>query len=218
MLPSEGSCLAGSQRPAEAADVGQHLVEPLALDELHGVVVDAVALADAEDRHDVGVVQPPGRLGLAAEAGQVRRVQQRRGRQHLEGDVPAERFLLRLVNDAHAAPAHLTQDAIVAQALQVGEGGCRRPLEAVGGIGGVGGWLQVLDLHQRRKQIADVGGEVGVAVGVLAQGRVLAAGGGVRRTPRPAAPAPHRGTNGTRTWHSSGTFSRRTRARRRESP
>ncbi len=158
--PLGGRRLTGSPRPAEAADVGQHLVEPLALDELHGVVVDAAALADAEDGHDVGVVQPPGRLGLAAEAGQVRRVQERRGRQHLESNVPAERFLLRLVNDAHAAPAHLTQDAVVAEALQVGEGEYRRPLEVVGGVGG---WLQFLDLHQRRKQIADVGGEVGEA-------------------------------------------------------
>ena len=146
--PLGGQRLTGSQRPAEAADVGQHLVEPLALDELHGVVVDAVALADAEDGHDVGVMQPPGRLGLAAEAGKVRRVQQRRGRQHLEGHVPAERFLLRLVNDAHAAPAHLTQDAIVAEAIQFGEGGGRRPLETLGGVDGVGGWLQFLDLHR----------------------------------------------------------------------
>src|SRR2546430_12975672 len=32
--------------------------------------------------------------------------------QHLEGDVPAQRLLLGLVHDAHAAPADLAEDAI----------------------------------------------------------------------------------------------------------
>ena len=36
-------------------------------DELHDVVVDAFVLADAEDRHDVRVVQPGRGLGLAVE-------------------------------------------------------------------------------------------------------------------------------------------------------
>ena len=39
-------------------------------------------------------------------------------RQHLEGDVPAQRDLLGLVDDAHAAAADLADDAVVAQALQ----------------------------------------------------------------------------------------------------
>ena len=45
-------------------------VEPLALDELHGVVADVAVLADLEDRHDVGVVELRRRPRLAAEAGQ----------------------------------------------------------------------------------------------------------------------------------------------------
>ena len=36
-------------------------------DELHGVVVEAVVLADPVDRDDVGVVQPRRGAGLAAE-------------------------------------------------------------------------------------------------------------------------------------------------------
>ena len=45
-------------------------VEPLALDELHGIVADLAVLADLEDRHDVGVVELRRRPRLAAEAGQ----------------------------------------------------------------------------------------------------------------------------------------------------
>src|SRR3712207_7421155 len=43
-------------------------VEPLAVDELHHVVVDAVLLPHAEDGHDVGVVQPRGGAGLQLES------------------------------------------------------------------------------------------------------------------------------------------------------
>src|SRR5437762_6182619 len=42
---------------AQALQFVQDHVQPQALDILHDVVVQAVLLADAEDRHDVGVVQ-----------------------------------------------------------------------------------------------------------------------------------------------------------------
>jgi hypothetical protein len=45
-------------------------VQPLALDELHGVVADIAVLANLEDRHDVGVVELRRRPRLAAEPGQ----------------------------------------------------------------------------------------------------------------------------------------------------
>ncbi len=64
----------GRRRP-QLAQLGQHLVEPLALDELHDVVVQPVLLADAVDRHDVGVVQPRRRLRLALEPPQPLRLQ-----------------------------------------------------------------------------------------------------------------------------------------------
>ena len=40
------------------------------------------------------------------------------GRQHLQRHPPAQRLLLGLVDDAHAAPADLAEDAVVAQPLQ----------------------------------------------------------------------------------------------------
>ena len=58
-------------------------------------------------------------------------------------------------------------------------------VEALAGLGAAlrheppgqvaGDRLQVLDLDQGREQVADVGGEVGVAVGVLGHGRTFAA-------------------------------------------
>ena len=52
---------------AEPPQLGDDCVEPLALDELHGVEADIPVLAHLEDRHDVGVVQPGRGPGLAAE-------------------------------------------------------------------------------------------------------------------------------------------------------
>src|SRR5262249_44263937 len=53
---------------AQTPHLAQDRVEALALDELHGVVVNAAVFADAEDRHDVGVMQPGRRLGFPPEA------------------------------------------------------------------------------------------------------------------------------------------------------
>ena len=60
------------------------------------------------------------RLGLVLEALQLARVQRRRERQHLQRHPPAQRDLLGLVDDAHAAAAHLAEDPEVAQRSQVG--------------------------------------------------------------------------------------------------
>ena len=56
-----------SARLLEPAQLVDDRVEPLALDELHGVEADLAVLADLEDRHDVGVVQPGRGPRLAAE-------------------------------------------------------------------------------------------------------------------------------------------------------
>ena len=79
---------------------------------VHDVVVPSGVLADAVDRHDVGVVQPPGGAGLAAEPGQVGRLAEQ-----LQGDVAIERLLVRLVDDPHAPPADLAHDPEVAPGL-----------------------------------------------------------------------------------------------------
>src|SRR6476619_2051864 len=71
-------------------------VEALALYELHGEEVDAVGLADAEHRDDVGMVQPRCRLRLPAEPVEMTWLQQCMERQHFQGDVAAKRLLNRL--------------------------------------------------------------------------------------------------------------------------
>ena len=126
--------------------------------------------ADAEDRHDVGVVQLRRRLRLALEATPRPGVLPELLGQDLEGDVPAERDLLRLVDDAHAAVADLADDAVVAQALErrqrPSDGGCLH-LPAV--------FLDLLHLGQGREVLADVVGQLGMPVDVLLQRRAFAA-------------------------------------------
>jgi hypothetical protein len=77
--------------------------------------VDAGRLAGAEDRHDVGVVQPGGVPRLPPEALQEMAPLCQACRQHLEGDVPAQRLLHRLVHHPHAALADGPHDAELAQ-------------------------------------------------------------------------------------------------------
>ena len=92
-----------------------HLGQALALDELHRVVVDAALAADGVDRDDVRVVERGGGAGFVLEAGELLLVEHRGERQHLQRDAAAERDLLGLVDDAHAAAAQLAEDAEVAE-------------------------------------------------------------------------------------------------------
>jgi hypothetical protein len=48
--------------------LGNHLRERLSFDILHGVVMHAALAADAEDRHNTGMVQVRRRLGFVLEA------------------------------------------------------------------------------------------------------------------------------------------------------
>ena len=96
----------------------QHGIQSHAANALHHDVVETLVLAHAEHGNDVGVVQPRGGLRLAAEALQLLGVQQRLLGQHLDGDVPVERLLERLVDNAHAAAADLADDAEIAQPFQ----------------------------------------------------------------------------------------------------
>ena len=89
-------------------------LEPLALDELHGVEDDLAVLAHLEDRHDIGVVQPRRGPRLAAEPLQRLAVLGHDAGQDLERDPAAERDLLGLVDHAHAAAADLADDPVVA--------------------------------------------------------------------------------------------------------
>ena len=124
----------GWPRRAQLAD---HRGEGPAVDELHGVEVDAALAADRVDGHDVGVVQLGGGLGLVLEALQVLGVQRRGERQHLQRDAPAQGQLHGLVDDAHAAAADLADDLEIAQRCRSGLRRCggRRPQRPAGGVG-----------------------------------------------------------------------------------
>jgi hypothetical protein len=149
----------------QAAQLLDDQVKPLAVDELHDVVVQAVGLADAVDGDDIRVVKPSCCFSLTLEAHQVARIQQRVPRQYLEGHVAAERFLFGLVDDAHAAAADLAQDAVVAQSLQAATLGQRRV--RAGEV--VARRLELLDLEEGGEQVADGVGQFGMALGVLGQ-------------------------------------------------
>ena len=147
----------------------QHVIQPQALDELHDVIRHAVLLADAEDRDDVGVVQLGGGLRLALEPPLGLGVEQHVLGQHLERDVTAQRHLLGLVDDAHAPLADLAEDAKIAELPQRGSRRCRRLL---GGLLMI--VLDLLDLDHGREQLADVVGQLGMAVDVLLETRPFA--------------------------------------------
>ena len=85
------------------------------LDELHGVVVDSMVTADAEDGHDVRVVQLCGGLRLDLESLSLLGIDGRGEREHFQGDMAAQRDLLGLVNDPHASTADFAEDSIVTQ-------------------------------------------------------------------------------------------------------
>ncbi len=108
--------LTGSDR-ADPLDLPQDGVQSVPPDELHGVVMEAVVLADPIDRNDVRVVQPGRGAGLATEPLQPGRVAEVMEGKRLQSHVPAQRFLDRLVDDPHAAGADAAEQEVVTQAL-----------------------------------------------------------------------------------------------------
>jgi hypothetical protein len=135
----------------------------VAVDELHGVVVDAALAAHRVDRHDVLVVQAGRRPRLVVEALQLPRVHRRRQRQHLQRHPAAKRDLLGLVDDAHAAAPDLADQPAVAQRMRSVEGG-------------TGEWAfekplnlrldpqQTLHALPQRQVVATGAGEIGIAM------------------------------------------------------
>ena len=98
-------------------DFRQDGVQSVSRDELHGVIMEAVVLADAKDRHDVRVVQPRRRAGLAPEPLQPGRVAEMVEGERLERHVPAQRLLDRLVDDPHAAGPDRSEQHVFTQPL-----------------------------------------------------------------------------------------------------
>jgi hypothetical protein len=77
--------------------------------------VDAALTADAEDRHDIRVVQLGRCLRFVLETLQLLGIQGGGKRQHLQRHAAAERDLHRFINHAHAAAADFPNDAEISQ-------------------------------------------------------------------------------------------------------
>jgi hypothetical protein len=143
------------------------------LNELHGIVVDALALADVEYGNNVGMVQPSRGPRLAAKPLQVDRIFGEGQRQHLQSHMPAQRFLHRLKDYSHAAPADLPNDPIIAQLL---ENTSIDRYGSVAGEDGLGfGGARFFDHDQGGEELANFLRQVRMLFCVLGQGRPLAA-------------------------------------------
>ena len=118
-------------RPPRAGAAGRRrpLRQALALDEPHAEVMLPVVLADLVDRHDAGMVEVGGGLGLGVEPLDVGVVGELAGEDHLEGHGAVQADLPRLVDDPHAAAGDLAEQLVVAEAPGMpGRGGSGRPL------------------------------------------------------------------------------------------
>ena len=113
--PGPPAAASAGSRPSSRRSSAMTCGQAAALDELHGVEGHAPLAADGVDRDDVRVVQAGGGLGLELEPLQLPRVHRRGNRQDLQRHAAAERDLLGLVDDPHAAPADLADDAEIAQ-------------------------------------------------------------------------------------------------------
>ncbi len=149
-------------------------IEAHAADVLHDEVRVAVLLADAEHGHDVGVVEACGGAGFALEAFAPGGAAEIQVGQHLDGDAPAEGFLLGLIDDAHAAVAEFADDAEITKPLDGGpDDGAGRPRRGHRPLG-------LLDLTDGREEVANVVGQLRMLRGVCLDGGLLAAPAALR--------------------------------------
>src|SRR5262245_45251158 len=79
--------------PALAAQFDEYLIESLPLNELHGVEVSALVLADAEHRHDIRMMQTGSSLRFATKSLEMTNALQGNRRQYFECHVSPQRFL-----------------------------------------------------------------------------------------------------------------------------
>ncbi len=94
------------------AAAGEGLPEGDAFDLLHRDEVHALLLADVVDRDQVGMIECRRRSRLAGEPRNPLRIRDRVGSENLEGDVPAERGVDRVVHVSHPAAAEQQQDLV----------------------------------------------------------------------------------------------------------
>ena len=119
----DAGAMRGGERVGDLHRVGQRLAERqlaapqprrqrLAVEELHHQEVDAVLVADIEQRADVGMRQGRHGARLAIEALARRRVRDQIVRQDFDRDSPIETRVARLVDFAHAAGAERGDDLV----------------------------------------------------------------------------------------------------------
>ena len=134
----------------------------LSFDKLHGIIMDAALAAGGEDAHDVRVLDLCCRVGFILEALQLLGVKRGGEGQHLQGHAAAQRDLLSLVDNAHAAPAKFAQEAVISQRALRDRGKGRR----VNLRWRQGAFLQprprLLDELQAVQALCQVGGDVRV--------------------------------------------------------
>ena len=118
------------------------------------------------------MVQERGRPRLAPEPDQRGGPQESIARQHLQRHATAQALLHRLVDDPHAPAADLPEDPVVAQPLGHRPAAPRPILD--GPLVRVGIAADPLHHHQRGEQLADLAGQVRVAVGIFAERRPFA--------------------------------------------
>ena len=107
---------------------GAHgLEEVVPAEELHGDVGRAVGVvAEVEDGDHVGMHHARDGARLALEAVLLLRVPRDLGEHHLEGDVPLEQRVARVVHDAHRARPQAPEDLVFPDpSRQVGDGAFR---------------------------------------------------------------------------------------------
>jgi hypothetical protein len=128
LRPAAGGAGAGgyAARARQAGALVEQFSEGVALGKLHdqeaqrwrfrrllSVRGDRCRLVEAVDRRDVGMLELGQYLGLALQARQPLGVVGKRGRQHLDGDVPLQPGVFGAIHLTHAALAQLGDDAIV---------------------------------------------------------------------------------------------------------
>ena len=98
-------------------------LQVVALQVLHRDVGEVLVFAGIEDRHDVAVLQPPRRLGLAektrARLGELGAIELLAQRHRLDRHLPADLRIVAEVDGAHRATAELPVDAVAAERRSV---------------------------------------------------------------------------------------------------
>jgi hypothetical protein len=128
--------------------------------------------ADAENRHDIGVVHRRRRPRFPLETLLLLRVGEHLIWQHLERHASPQGDLLGLVDDAHATAADLADDPVVTQLLQ-GRSSRAAILGRVAPLAQPG--PMALHQQERREKRMDPLGPPGIALGVLDGLRALSA-------------------------------------------